>query len=96
MKERLTLSDHGLFSYPVQEEDLEGLSAKQIKREKWVGWTVVSSAWWIAIGHSRLEHFEGICGGDAEAARLLMPIILDERRESETGQGQRWFCVLIL
>lgn len=88
MDKRHAMSDHGLFSYPILEADLleykdvleeANLGPFDMKREEWRGWKVVNSAWWVAIGETRFEHFKSVCGGDEDAADLLMPIVLSNR-----------------
>jgi hypothetical protein len=95
MGERHEMSDHGLFSYPILEDDLleykehledNKLAPFDMKREEWKGWKVVNSAWWVAIGETRFDHFRAVCGGDEDAADLLMPIVMSNRGGSDFRQ----------
>lgn len=88
MGKRHEMSDRGLFSYPILEDDLleykehledNKLAPFDMKREEWRDWKVVNSAWWVAIGETRFDHFRAVCGGDEDAADLLMPIVMSNR-----------------
>jgi hypothetical protein len=84
------MSNYGLLLYLILEDGLldykeylegEKLGPFDMRREEWKSWKVVNSVWWVAIGETRFNHFRLICGGDKDAANLLMPIVLSNRGE---------------
>ena len=60
---------------------------KKVGKEHATHWShtqkVVSDVWFTACSLSRLDVFQGICGGDREAAKLMLPWYMGSKHQDD-------------
>jgi hypothetical protein len=60
---------------------------KKVGKEHATHWShdqkIVSDVWFTACSLSRLDVFQGICGGDREAAKLMLPWYMGSKHQDD-------------